>query len=149
MPSVTHSIHASDGLPSFATQHCLFSWLACSIADCSTAVQLGLARTICIRCVYGIFGRDIIKYTVNIYGVYIYGFGQPYTSRRPALWLEGQQNFHAWISHNKSQNVCSNLGSVLQLTPVQSQHPHGMLTLGSRACYVVLKKPLYITVTSH
>jgi hypothetical protein len=70
MPSVTHSIHASDGLPSFATQHCLFSWLACSIADCSTAVQLGLARTICIRCVYGIFGREITKYTV-IYCVYI------------------------------------------------------------------------------
>jgi len=31
---------------------------------------LGLARTIHIRCVYGIFGREIIKYTV-IYGVYI------------------------------------------------------------------------------
>jgi hypothetical protein len=30
----------------------------------------GLAKTICIRCVYGIFGREITKYTV-IYGVYI------------------------------------------------------------------------------
>jgi len=31
---------------------------------------LGLARTIYIRCTYGIFGREITKYTV-IYGVYI------------------------------------------------------------------------------
>ena len=31
---------------------------------------VGLARTIYIRCIYGIFGREIIKYTV-IYGVYI------------------------------------------------------------------------------
>ena len=30
---------------------------------------LGLARTIYIRCIYGTFGREIIKYTV-IYGVY-------------------------------------------------------------------------------
>jgi len=29
-----------------------------------------LARTIYIRCIYSIFGRDITKYTV-IYGVYI------------------------------------------------------------------------------
>jgi hypothetical protein len=31
---------------------------------------LGLAITIYIRCIYGIFGREIIEYTV-IYGVYI------------------------------------------------------------------------------
>jgi len=31
---------------------------------------LGLARTIYIRCIYGIFGREITEYTV-IYGVYI------------------------------------------------------------------------------
>jgi hypothetical protein len=31
---------------------------------------LGLARTICIWCTYGIFGREITKFTV-IYGVYI------------------------------------------------------------------------------
>jgi hypothetical protein len=34
------------------------------------AAYLGLARTIYIRCVYGIFGREITIYTV-IYGVYI------------------------------------------------------------------------------
>jgi len=33
-------------------------------------VSLGLAKTIYIRCIYGIFGREITKYTV-IYGVYI------------------------------------------------------------------------------
>jgi len=31
---------------------------------------VGLARTIYIRCIYGIFSREIIKYTVK-YGVYI------------------------------------------------------------------------------
>jgi len=36
-----------------------------------------LAITMYIRCVYGIFDREITKYTV-IYGVYIYGSGQPY-----------------------------------------------------------------------
>jgi len=38
---------------------------------------LGLARTIYIRYIHGIFGREITKYTV-IY-VHIYGFGQPYS----------------------------------------------------------------------
>jgi hypothetical protein len=31
---------------------------------------IGLARTIYIRCIYGVFGREITRYTV-IYGVYI------------------------------------------------------------------------------
>jgi len=35
-----------------------------------TYTYIGLARTIYIRCIYGIFGREITKYTV-IYGVYI------------------------------------------------------------------------------
>jgi hypothetical protein len=34
------------------------------------AVFLGLARNIYIRCIYGIFGTEITKYTV-IYGAYI------------------------------------------------------------------------------
>jgi len=41
---------------------------------------LGLARTIYIRFMYGIFGREITEYTV-IYSVYIYGSGQPYAWR--------------------------------------------------------------------
>ena len=36
----------------------------------SVHTYLGLARTIYIRCICGVFGRDITKYTV-IYGVYI------------------------------------------------------------------------------
>jgi len=31
-------------------------------------IFIGLARTIYIRCIYGIFGREIIKYTVYRYG---------------------------------------------------------------------------------
>ena len=38
-------------------------------------MSVGLARTIYIRCIYGVFGREITKYTV-----YIYGSGQPYCS---------------------------------------------------------------------
>ena len=33
-------------------------------------IKVGLARTIYIRCIYGLYGREITKYTV-IYGVYI------------------------------------------------------------------------------
>jgi len=48
------------------------------LALVSVAVTyVGLAKTKDIRCVYGVFGRDISKYTV-VYGVYIYGSGQPY-----------------------------------------------------------------------
>ena len=39
-------------------------------------IHVGLARTIYIRCIYGIFGREIIKYTV-IYGVYIRVLANP------------------------------------------------------------------------
>ena len=39
-------------------------------------VRPGLVRTIYIRCVYGVFGREITEYTV-IYAVHIYGSGQP------------------------------------------------------------------------
>jgi len=31
---------------------------------CIDGLQIGLARTIYIRCIYGIYGRDITKYTV-------------------------------------------------------------------------------------
>ena len=41
--------------------------LACSLSKINNAL-VGLARTIYIRFIYGIFGREIIKYTV-IYGV--------------------------------------------------------------------------------
>jgi len=46
----------------------LFS--ACVVFSFSSPLQVGLARTIYIRCLYGIFGREITKYTV-IYSVYI------------------------------------------------------------------------------
>ena len=39
-------------------------------ATCACPVRVGLAITIYIRCIYGLFGRNITKYTV-IYGVYI------------------------------------------------------------------------------
>jgi hypothetical protein len=41
-----------------------------SRAIATSSLIIGLARTIYIRCVYGIFGREITKYT-TIYGVFI------------------------------------------------------------------------------
>jgi hypothetical protein len=56
-------------------------------------VHIGLARTIYMRCVYGIFGREITKYTV-ICGVhlYTYGFGQPYA--HPHVHAHTHQKLH-------------------------------------------------------
>ena len=48
------------------------------------AKSRGLARTIYIRCTYGIFGLEITKYTVYIY-VCIYGSGQPFKSTKPCF----------------------------------------------------------------
>jgi hypothetical protein len=53
----------------------LLKWLArrhCKIPlqDAIVKTFIGLARTIYIRFIYGIFGREITKYTV-IYGVYV------------------------------------------------------------------------------
>jgi len=39
-------------------------------------IYTGLARTICKRCIYGAFGREINKFMV-MHGVYMYGYGQP------------------------------------------------------------------------
>ena len=61
--------------------HCLLLLLTCILSFFWQCIHngktllipfdsfLGLARTIYIRCVYGIFGREIIKYTV-MYGAY-------------------------------------------------------------------------------
>jgi len=54
------SIHPT--LPKDA--HAPFAWVR---NECA-----GLARTIYILCIYGVFGREITKYTV----IYIYGAGQ-------------------------------------------------------------------------
>jgi len=46
---------------------------ACHFVDCALLPPhscVGLARTIYIRCIYGIFGQEITIYTVT-YGVYI------------------------------------------------------------------------------
>jgi hypothetical protein len=40
-------------------------------------IYLGLARTIYIRCIHDIFGRETTNYT-DKYGLNIYGSGQPY-----------------------------------------------------------------------
>ena len=42
-------------------------YFVCHVCTCF----LGLARTLCIRCMYGIFGREITRYTV-ICGAYIW-----------------------------------------------------------------------------
>ena len=58
-------------------QPCLYVCVWLSVHVCCASICVGLTRTIYlyIRCMYGIFGREITKYTV-IY-VYIYDSGQP------------------------------------------------------------------------
>ena len=55
-------------------------WVAQHDSCCVGALQknkeIGLARTLYIRCIYGIFGREITN--IRSYTVHIYGFGQPY-----------------------------------------------------------------------
>jgi len=52
----------------------------CSTYECTPFVfyvrLIGLARTIYIRCIYGIFCRDLSN--IRTYTAYIYGSGQPY-----------------------------------------------------------------------
>ena len=78
------------------------SWLAASRSDVLSLphifslyrVYIGLARTLYIRCVYGIFGREITKYTV-IYGVYtrfwptLGIYHTPYASGASSLYASG------------------------------------------------------------
>jgi len=44
--------------------------MCCFMSRSGNTTYVGLARTIYIRCIYGFFGRGIIKYTV-MYGAYI------------------------------------------------------------------------------
>ena len=84
---------------------CLISHAGTLIHKCShTHVHVrtwkstcsGLARTIRIQCIYGIFGRDVIKYTV-IYGVYLrfwpnlLTYNYIYTCR---AWLEAAATYN-------------------------------------------------------
>ena len=62
---------------------------------CDVAASLGVARIIYIRCIYGIFGREITKCTV-IYGAYIRFW--------PTL----------CITHTRT-HTCLNLGLVINL----------------------------------
>jgi hypothetical protein len=55
--------HASNCL--FGTHH---KWVLNTLTNIPNSLCVGQARTIYIRCIYGIFGREITKYTV-IYGV--------------------------------------------------------------------------------
>jgi len=59
-------------LPIYGYVQCKCGCIRCK-HDVNTVIYdvfVGLARTINIRCIYGIFGREITKYTV-IYGVYM------------------------------------------------------------------------------
>ena len=60
-----HTFHRSGSNPGQNT------WCSCDHATLpKPATYIGLAKTTYIRCIYGILGREITKYTV-IYGVYI------------------------------------------------------------------------------
>jgi hypothetical protein len=78
-------------------------WVAQHDSCCVGALQknkeIGLARTLYIRCIYGIFGREITKYTV-IYGAYI--------RFRPTLQREHEKKREAryLLSKSKCCSMC-------------------------------------------
>jgi len=67
----------------FAASQIVCTVISAIMGFCALSTQLihskclGLARTIYIRCIYGVFGRKINK-NIRSYTVYIYGSGQPY-----------------------------------------------------------------------
>jgi hypothetical protein len=63
----------------------LCSFLCCAPFQRCYALYVGLARTIYIRCVYGIFGREITKYTVILRCIYTVLANPTYTPQRPLL----------------------------------------------------------------
>ena len=75
---------------------------------------LGLARTIYIRCIYGIFVREITKYTVLFcqpYTPYIYGSGQPCDM----CMLEVRNRILAAASQNRNAAAhCLKISAVVQ-----------------------------------
>jgi len=54
------------------------------LSEAQMVTCVGLARTIYIRCVYGIFGREITRYT-DIYGVCIRFWPTLYMCNGPRL----------------------------------------------------------------
>jgi len=75
-----HNLHSKPSVKNVRLLGCVCKTCTnCDHCFCSTRLvlcvscvdtPLGLARTIYIRCMYGIFGREITTYTV-IYGAYI------------------------------------------------------------------------------
>jgi hypothetical protein len=67
---------------------------ACDLMQCNQSIRIyvGWARTIYIRCIYGVFAREITKHT-GMYGIYIYGSGQPYIYGVQYFW---QGYYHAY-----------------------------------------------------
>jgi len=62
----------------------------------------GLARTLHIRCIYGIFGREITKYMVI--SVHIYGSGQPY-----AWWHLSYRSILSSVNDETPITICHDL----------------------------------------
>ena len=88
----------------------------------SNDTRVGLARTICIRFMYGIFDRDLTKY-MAIYGVYIYGSGQPNTrgSRK-----RGTTHLPAILQFTLHRELQATAGALKQL--LAGQHLDGACT---------------------
>jgi hypothetical protein len=71
-----------------------------------TYTRLGLARTINIRCTYGIFGREITKYMV-IYGVYIQLWPTPHKTLVLCCQRYVRAHTHAHKHLNIPTQICA------------------------------------------
>jgi hypothetical protein len=70
-------------------------------------IYVGLARTICMRCTYGIFSRDLTKYTV-IYGVYTVIYGVYTVLANPI----SEHLCHSREEQGASCSLCGHFGSI-------------------------------------
>ena len=68
-------------------------------ANWVTWVLVGLARTIYIRCTYGISGREITKYTV-IHGAYLYIRLWPTLGTKYVYWFTKSRGTKHTLTHN-------------------------------------------------
>ena len=87
---------------------CVRVFTFCNVACCACFLvvkqawqKLGLARTIYMRCVHGVFGREITRNTVY-YGVYI-RFWPTLNIDREALLYQGRASWHRCLA---SSPVC-------------------------------------------
>ena len=136
LPSVHHrtcllSVHHRTCLPSVHHRTCGARMEAALVPSyqiigkhSTTITYLRLARTMCIRCIYGILGRETTIYTVHMYTVYINGSGQPYTYPYTRTHTHAEHTQPHTRSHHAGSIFSFLTGCVANTAPPQHTQTH-------------------------